>query len=101
MNPLVFQESIYRLHPDYKEYSHCLKTVHDFTDEMIRLKKKQLKDSNSQNFGHISSGTNPEDALIGMKRRLAFLDLIIEVSDDGKVLSDADIREEVGFVLRR
>lgn len=97
MNPLVFQESIYRLHPDYKEYSHCLKTVHDFTDEMIRLKKKQLKDSNSQNFGHISSGTNTEDALIGMKRRLAFLDLIIEVSDDGKVLSDADIREEVSL----
>ena len=97
MNPLVFQESIYRLHPDYKEYSHCLKTVHDFTDEMIRLKKKQLKDSNSQNFGHISSGTNTEDALIGMKRKLAFLDRIIEVSDDGKVLSDADIREEVSL----
>ena len=41
------------------------------------------------------SGTNSEDTLIGIKKRLAFLDLIIEVSDDGKVLSDADIREEV------
>lgn len=47
------------------------------------------------------SKTNIEDTLIGMKKKLAFLDLIIEVSDDGKVLSDADIREEVGFVLRR
>ena len=82
------------MHPDYKEYSHCLKTVHDFTDEMIRLKKKQFRDSKAQRSGNMS-GTNSEDTLIGMKKRLAFLDLIIEVSDDGKVLSDADIREEV------
>ena len=81
------------MHPDYKEYSHCLKTVHDFTDEMIRLKKKQFRDSKAQRSD--MSGTNSEDTLIGMKKRLAFLDLIIEVSDDGKVLSDADIREEV------
>ena len=84
------------MHPDYKEYSHCLKTVHDFTDEMIRLKKKQFNESNTQALGHMSS-TNIEDTLIGMKKRLAFLDLIIEVSDDGKVLSDADIREEVSL----
>ena len=77
-----------------------MKTVHNFTDEMIRLKKKQFKDCNTQTLGHMSK-TNIEDTLIGMKKKLAFLDLIIEVSDDGKVLSDADIREEVGFVLRR
>ena len=89
MNPLVFQESVYRLHPDYKEYSNCLKTVHDFTDEMIWLKKKQFKDSSARKSCSI------DDTFIGVRERLAFLDLIIEVSDDGKVLSDADIREEV------
>lgn len=29
------------------------------------------------------------------KRRMAFLDLLLDVADDGKVLSDEDIREEV------
>ena len=70
-------------------------TVHDFTDEMIRLKKKQFRDSKAQRSGTMSSANCEEDTHIGMKKRLAFLDLIIEVSDDGKVLTDADIREEV------
>ena len=87
------------MHPDYKEYSHCLKTVHDFTDEMIRLKKKQFIDSKAQRSGNMSSANSEEETLIGMKKRLAFLDLIIEVSDGGKVLTDADIREEVSPFL--
>ena len=87
------------MHPDFQEYSHCLDTVHDFTDEMIRLKKKQFRDSQAQRSGNMSSANSEEETLIGMKKRLAFLDLIIEVSDDGKVLSDADIREEVSPFL--
>lgn len=35
------------------------------------------------------------EEVIGKKKRLAFLDLLIEASKDGEVLSNDDIREEV------
>lgn len=37
----------------------------------------------------------PDDDLIGKKQRMAFLDVLIEGSQNGTVLSDKDIREEV------
>ena len=36
-----------------------------------------------------------KDDSLGIKKKLAFLDLLIDVSEEGKVLTDEDIREEV------
>nr|AIW79997.1 cytochrome P450 CYP4C77 [Nilaparvata lugens] len=85
------------LHPNFifqrtefgKKYENCLSILHGFTKKVIserRLLKEQegTKTPESEDF-----------VAFGQKKRKAFLDLLLDVSSDGKVLSDDDIREEV------
>ena len=67
----------------------CVKLMHDFTDSVIKERKDQVKAEG------LNNKNSAEDELLGKKKRLAFLDLLIDASDDGKALSNADIREEV------
>ncbi|XP_065090057.1 cytochrome P450 4c3-like [Ochlerotatus camptorhynchus] len=90
------------LHPDfiyrrtnyYKRQVECLKVLHDFSEKVIQQRRIQRESSliNEQNDGHSKE--------IGSKRHLAFLDLLLEASQDGQPLSDRDIRDEVDtFIL--
>lgn len=63
-----------------KEYSRCLKILHGFTRNVIQKKKKSFEASSS-----------PDKK----SKRLAFLDMLLNVSDEGKALSSEDIQEEV------
>ena len=82
-----------------------LDTLHTFTDRVIRERKAELaaekvhKVANPNMTSVYKRPLQDEDVNedeVGVKRRLAFLDLLIEASQGGTVLSDADIREEVG-----
>merc|ERR1712198_217171 len=67
------------------KWRNILSTLHGFTNKVIAEKKQEYKTK--------KKATSMDD--VGLKKRLAFLDLLIEASDDGDVLSDEDIREEV------
>lgn len=69
----------------YEEKS-ALKLLHNYTDSVIdaRIKSKQDKEENKS-----------VDDDIGIKKRLAFLDLLLEARVNGEQLSRKDIREEV------
>ena len=70
------------------KFKRLLKVLHNFTDNVIRERKEECK-ARLEN----SSGKDTDD--LGLKKKQAFLDLLISASDDGRNLSDRDIREEV------
>ena len=67
------------------QWRNILATLHGFTNNVIQERKAE--------YANTKQGAVQDD--VGIKRRLAFLDLLIEASDDGKALNDDDIREEV------
>ncbi len=87
----MMSDAMFAWHPTYKEYKRSLKIVHDFTDELIQRRKEMIASGEVD----LSSGGGTG----GGKRRLAFLDMIIKASDNGRLLSDNDIREEVNDLI--
>lgn len=82
---------IFKYLPQGWKYERDLRILHGFTEKVISNRKKTLQ---------MKILTNPEESRNGneswgIKRRLSFLDLLLEACDDGKILSDIDIREEV------
>lgn len=69
-----------------KLYNKSLKILKGFTENVIENRKKERGVTNEKNKVH-------EDEF-GVKRKVAFLDLLLELSEEGAVLTDQEIREE-------
>jgi len=89
-SPWLWSDLLFSLTPTGWVWRGVLDTLHTFTDRVIRERKAELAAEKDEDVN--------EDE-VGVKRRLAFLDLLIEASQGGTVLSDADIREEVDTFL--
>jgi len=73
-----------------KRQNACIDVIHTYSKKVIKERKENYKLFNSQ-----MSDANKNEIHHGKKYNKALLDLLIEVSEDGKVLSDQDIQEEV------
>ncbi|XP_037782765.1 cytochrome P450 4C1-like [Penaeus monodon] len=84
---------LYNILGPRKERDACLKVLHDVSYETI-AERKALREKSKKSGGE----AEPEDELvIGKKKRLAFLDLLLEYSEDGAKLSDGgDIARDDG-----
>lgn len=87
--PWLRTDLIFYLTEDGKRYNRAIKTLHSFTNKVIAERKasRQLEKSSGKDRN--------EDESLGIKKRQAFLDLLLEASEVGSKLTDVDLREEV------
>ncbi|KAI9563274.1 hypothetical protein GHT06_010732 [Daphnia sinensis] len=69
-----------------REHNRLLETLHAFTEGVIRERQKALSDQEINATGETETG---------FRNRLPLLDLLLKASDDGNILSDQDIRNEI------
>ncbi|KOB67120.1 Cytochrome CYP341A13 [Operophtera brumata] len=73
-------EWLFKLFPQSKEHDHCIKQMHDFTDDVIERKREEV---------------NSEKLNLGSYKRNTFLDLLISLSGGEKGYNNEELREEV------
>ncbi|XP_049766002.1 cytochrome P450 4C1-like isoform X4 [Schistocerca cancellata] len=88
INPWMQSDFIFERTSSAKEYYDQLKILHGFTKKVIAERKSARKTSESQVKA-------PQDDDLGRKRRVAFLDLLLDASEDGQKLDDQELQEEV------
>nr|XP_056711048.1 cytochrome P450 4V2 [Euleptes europaea] len=90
-SPWLWNDYLYLLFKEGREHHRRLKILHNFTDEVIaeRAHEVEMKEKHQ-------NGTVGTDEPSGRKMRRAFLDMLLNATDDdGKKFSYLDIREEV------
>lgn len=93
-SPWLWPDIVYFLTPSGREHNHCLKILHGFTNKVIdeRIADRAAKKKDPQTEGNDTE--QGEEGEFKRKRRLAFLDLLLEAYDKGEI-SREGIREEV------
>nr|CAH0113094.1 unnamed protein product [Daphnia galeata] len=92
IQPLMRSDILFNFSSYGAQQRRNLKILHGFTDSVIQNKKLERNLNKGTNT---KTTSNEEGDFSSTKKRLAFLDLLIDASKDGELLSDSDIREEV------
>lgn len=90
--PWMNNQFLFNLTKHRKDEIAYVKASKEFTSNVIKQRRKLRDKEKSEEKG------KTEDAIIGQKRRLATLDLLLEAKIDGKLLTDSDILEEVMII---
>lgn len=71
----------------------ALKIIHDFSNDVIVARRNELL--RAQQDKSTAQVADENDNSIGAKKKMAFLDILLQSNIDGKPLSNMDIQEEV------
>uniref|UniRef100_A0A1B0GQ09 Uncharacterized protein n=1 Tax=Phlebotomus papatasi TaxID=29031 RepID=A0A1B0GQ09_PHLPP len=70
----------------------AIKVLHDFTDRVIIARRNELLQSGKHDDNY---NRHTGDDGLGIKKKMALLDVLLQSTVDGKPLTNMDIREEV------
>ncbi|XP_076234064.1 cytochrome P450 4c3 [Calliopsis andreniformis] len=87
LNVWMSFDPIFKLTTWGKQHDHALRVTHGFVNRIIAQRKAEWKAKKDGNFCERSN------------KHQALLDLLLELSEDGKVLTDDDIRDEVNTFM--
>lgn len=77
-------------HKEKQKTDKIIKVLHDFTNKVIIQRREHLLKNNGCDNERHSRDNN-----IGMSKKMAFLDILLQATIDGVPLSNTEIREEV------
>nr|CAD7432281.1 unnamed protein product [Timema monikensis] len=89
LSPWLWRPFTLFLSPTGWEQRKTLRTLHGFTEKVIKERRAEYKEAAKKH------GSFPDQLNNTNKKRLTFLDLLIEVSEQEGILSNKEIREEV------
>ncbi|CAG9762332.1 unnamed protein product [Ceutorhynchus assimilis] len=89
----LFNPLVYPLTPNYYKERKALKVIHTYVNDVISEKiAEQEKMSNGKN-------TKDKNDDLGVKKHLAFLDLLLEARIDGEPFTRKDLQDEVNTFM--
>lgn len=80
---------IFNLSPTKRAQNRCAKIMRKFTTKVIEERRKMLSTSGNENLDNL------DDNDVGLKKRMCFLDVLLQSTINNMPLSTSDIQEEV------
>uniref|UniRef100_A0A8W7PSQ6 Cytochrome P450 n=1 Tax=Anopheles coluzzii TaxID=1518534 RepID=A0A8W7PSQ6_ANOCL len=87
---LIRYDIFFRLSANARKQRKVLRVLHSYTDSVIKGRRQQL--ASIQQSGEQQEASDQD---LGIKKRMAFLDMLLQSTIDGRPLTDLEIREEV------
>lgn len=90
LNVLLRSKLIFKLFNQGRRQTEVLKILHGFTDSVIVARREELSNGLKDD-----KKENDSENDLGIKKKLALLDVLLQSTIGGKPLTNLDIREEV------
>uniref|UniRef100_A0A1Y9GKX3 Uncharacterized protein n=1 Tax=Anopheles arabiensis TaxID=7173 RepID=A0A1Y9GKX3_ANOAR len=91
-NFLIRYEIFYRFSANRRKQLEALKVLHGYTDSVIKSRREELNRAAGSGKNTVVDENENE---LGIKKKMAFLDMLLQSKIDGQPLTDLEIREEV------